>query len=423
MIQSLDVYLWDRKVGSLVTYKEKYNSRVCFYFDEDYVKDGHDLAPLRASIKGVAVQHGLPVYGEEDKLFAGLPSFIADSLPDHWGNKVFNEWAKANHIKSRNLSSLDRLAYIGRRGLGALEFLPPTAENLENPFKVEIEDLYRLAQFALDEAKGFRAEMHPDLMIESLFKVGTSAGGRRPKAIVNVNLDTNECYSGQVATPLAGFIPMLIKFDEHTGIPTTRIEYSYYLMAVDAGMKMMSSRLVKGENAVHFLTERFDRKGNEKIHIQTLAAMNPSANCYEDLFDTACRIGVVPAELRQLFLSMTMNVLAGNVDDHNKNFSFMMNKDGIWHITPTYDFTFTVDPSAPGYVNRHSMTVNGKNDGIGRSDLLEVAKRYDIKGADALITKALEIVRNYSQYAEKAEVNRDWISKIQEEITDRIDLF
>ena len=136
MIQNLDVFLWNRKVGTLVAYKEKYAEKVCFYFDSDFLKDGYDIAPLKAQIHGVSVQRGLPVYAEDDKIFGGLPSFIADSLPDHWGNRVFNEWAKVHHIKSRDLSSLDRLAYIGRRGMGALEFVPPAAEEMEQPFKV-----------------------------------------------------------------------------------------------------------------------------------------------------------------------------------------------------------------------------------------------------------------------------------------------
>ena len=422
MIQNLDVFLWNRKVGTLVAYKEKYTEKVSFYFDSDFIKGGYDIAPLKASINGVSAGLGLPVYGEDDKIFGGLPSFIADSLPDHWGNRVFNEWAKAHHIKSRDLSSLDRLAYIGRRGMGALEFVPPAAEEMEKPFKVEIADLYRLACAALNEAKDFKAEMQPDLMIESLFKVGTSAGGRRAKAIIHVNTETNECYSGQVSAPAPDFTPMIIKFDEHFELPTTRIEYSYYLMARDAGVKMMPSMLVEGEKEVHFLTERFDRKGNEKIHIQTLAAMNPAADSYESLFDTAGRIGIIPAEMQQLFLSMTMNVLGGNVDDHNKNFSFMMGQDGVWHITPTYDFTFSVDPSAPGYVNRHCMTINNKNAGIERGDLLEVAKKYNIKGADSLIEKAIRAVSDYPRYAQMAGVDGYWSHQIKEEITYRIEV-
>ena len=303
MVRNLDVFLWNRKVGTLVAYEEKYTEKICFYFDRDFLGSGYDIAPLRASIRSASVQNGLPVYAEEEKLFGGLPSFIADSLPDHWGNKVFNEWAKAHSISTRKLSALDRLAYIGRRGMGALEFLPPAAEEMEQPFKVEIADLYKLAQSALNEAKDFKVEIQPDFMIESLFKVGTSAGGRRPKAIINLNPETHECYSGQVAPPQPGYIPMIIKFDEHSDIPTTRIEYSYYLMAKDAGLNMMPSYLVEGEQTAHFLTERFDRRGGKKVHVQTLAAMQPSSDSYESLFDTACRIGILPAETQAVVSS------------------------------------------------------------------------------------------------------------------------
>ena len=421
MIQHLDVFLWGRKVGSLVTYKERYVEKIGFYFDRDFLDSGYDIAPLRASIHSVSVRNGLPVYADDDKLFGGLPSFIADSLPDYWGNRVFNEWAKSRHISTRSLSALDRLAYIGRRGMGALEFLPPAAEEMEQSFKVEIADLYQLAQSALEQARNFKAKIQPDLMIESLFKVGTSAGGRRPKAVIHLNPETGECYSGQVAAPVPGYIPMIIKFDEHSDIPTTRIEYSYYLMARDAGLRMMPSRLIEGENAAHFLTERFDRKGDKKVHIQTLAAMNPSANSYEDLFDTACRIGILPTELKQLFLLMVMNVVGGNVDDHAKNFSFLMNEDGAWHVAPAYDFTFSVDPSAPGYMNRHCMTIGNKNSDIKRSDLLELAKHYNIKGANALIEKAVGVVSHYEYYAEQAKVSEYWCNRIKEEMEYRIE--
>ena len=421
MIQNLNVFLWNRKVGSLVTYKERYAEKVCFYFDRDFLDSGYDIAPLRASIYSDFVRKGLPVYAEDDKLFGGLPSFIADSLPDYWGNRVFNEWAKSRHVSVRKLSALDRLAYIGRRGMGALEFLPPAAKDMERPFKVEIADLYELARSALEQARNFKTEMRPDLLIESLFKVGTSAGGRRPKAIINLNPETGECYSGQVAAPAPGYIPMIIKFDEHSDIPTTRIEYSYYLMAKEAGLNMMPSRLIEGRNNAHFLTERFDRKGDKKVHIQTLAAMNPASNSYESLFDAACRIGVLPVELRQLFLLTVMNVLGGNVDDHNKNFSFLMNDDGTWHVAPAYDFTFSVDPSAPGYMNRHCMTIGNKSSDIGRGDLLELAKRYNIKGANAMIKNAIDVVSNYEYYAGQAGVSDCWCDRIKEEIGYRVE--
>lgn len=382
---------------------------------------GYDIAPLQAPVSGVLAQSSLPVYPAEDKMFGGLPSFIADSLPDHWGNKVFNEWAKANRISTRGLTPLDRLAYIGRRGMGALEFIPPTANEMEIPFKVEITELHKLAQQALHESKRFNSAINSDFIIESLFKVGTSAGGRRPKAVININLNDNQCYSGQVPTPLPGYTPMIIKFDEHLDMPTTRIEYSYYLMAVDAGLQMKVCRLIEGKNEVHFLTERFDRIGNDKVHVQTLAALNPSANSYEELFETACKIGVPVIELQSLFHSMVMNVLGGNVDDHNKNFSFLMGRDGKWHFAPVYDYTFTVDPNVPYYINRHSMMINGKTQDITREDLLELAKRYSIKSAESFINKAVNIVGNYQTYGEKAGVSGDWIQIIKEEIALRIE--
>jgi serine/threonine-protein kinase HipA len=416
MVQNLDVYLWGRKVGSLAAYKLNHADRACFYFDREFAKGHLDIAPLRASLRSVTVQNGLPVYAEEEKLFGGLPSFIADSLPDHWGNRVFEEWAKANHIRLRDLSALDRLAYMGRRGMGALEFLPPAAEEMESPFKVNISDLYAQSQLALEKAKKFHASLDRNIMLQSLFKVGTSAGGRRPKAIIHVNLDTMDCYSGQVAPPAPGFTPMIIKFQEQNDVPSACIEYSYSLMAKAVGLHMMPARLVKDSALTHFLTERFDRREGEKLHVQTLAAMNPLATSYEDLLDVACRIGVAPTELQQLFLQMVMNVLAANVDDHNKNFSFIMAQDGVWHVAPAYDFTFTVDTSAPWYVNRHSMTVNGHDTDISRQDLLEVASRFNVKKAETLIDGAIDTVKQFPRFAQEAGVDEAWMERIRHEM-------
>lgn len=422
MIQSLDVIIWGKKVGTLVSAKKGYKNQICFYFDPEFVKHGPDIAPSRAPLSSPAIQAGMPVYPEEDKIFSGLPSFIADSMPDHWGNTVFNEWARVHKIRKKELSALDRLAYIGRRGMGALEFIPPVAESMEIPFKVEIGQLSELAQAALREAKDFQATLSPNLAIESLFKVGTSAGGRRPKAVINLNPATGECYSGQVAAPSEDFIPMIIKFDERSDVPSTKIEYSYYLMAKDANMDMKPSRLMECEKASHFLTERFDREGAEKIHVQSLAAMNPYSSSYEDLIQTAKRIGISNDEIRNLYRQMVMNICAANIDDHNKNFSFILRQGGEWHISPAYDFTFTVDPSAPFYMNRHSLTVNEKREDITRDDLLEIARLFDIKAPDTVIDEVATTVANYRQYADKAHVPSGWVKKIGEEIAHRLDL-
>lgn len=420
MIDNLDVMLWNKKVGSLVSSKKGYNNQICFYFDPAYAVGGYDIAPLRAPQSSVAVRKGLPIFPEEEKIFGGLPSFISDSLPDHWGNIVFSEWAKARHIPKRNLTALDMLAYIGHRGMGALEFIPPSSPDMESPFRVEIMELSKFTQIVLREAKKFHAVLSPDLIVESLFKVGTSAGGRRPKAVINLNPATGECFSGQVPMQEPGYVPIIIKFDEHNEVPTTRIEYSYYLMGKEAGLKMMPSNLFETSQEAHFMTERFDRKGVEKIHIQTLAAMIPHSNSYEHLFEAAQKLGISPIEKKQLFLQMAMNVACGNTDDHNKNFSFMMDKDGVWHAAPPYDFTFTVEASAPYYINRHSMTINGKNYGISKDDLMAVAEKFDIKCASTLIGKAIDAACAYRNYATAASVPQQWISIIEKEIASRV---
>lgn len=412
MIPSINVVLWGKPVGTLVETGSGRIRQICFYFDPAFVRSGLDIAPLRASINGIVAQKGMPVYPEKDRLYGGLPSFIADSMPDNWGHLVFSQWAKAHNISVKNITALDRLAYIGRRGMGALEFVPPTSAEMETSFKVEIDQLSSLAQTMLKQAEDFKAQLSPDLTVESLFRVGTSAGGRRPKALINVNPESGECYSGQVATELSGFIPMIIKFDEHIDLPTTRIEYAYYLMAQQAGLYMMPSRLLVGKDEVHFLTQRFDRSGNEKLHVQTLAAMNPQSTSYEDLFVVARKLELPQDDLKQLFLQTALNFMAGNVDDHNKNFSFIMDRNGKWRLAPAYDFTFTVDPSAPSYVNRHCMTLNGKDHDVSDKDLLELATSFDIKGGRKLLDTARVAVENFAEYAR--------IAGLTQEVTDLI---
>jgi toxin-antitoxin system, toxin component, hipA family len=402
MIPSINVMLWGKPVGTLVETGSGRNRQICFYFDPAFVRCGLDIAPIRASINGVAAQKGMPIYPEKNRLFGGLPSFIADSMPDNWGHLVFSQWAKAHNISMKNITALDRLAYIGRRGMGALEFVPPTSAEMETSFKVEIDQLSGLAQTMLKQAKDFKTQLSPDLIVESLFRVGTSAGGRRPKALINVNIESGECYSGQVATELPGFTPMIIKFDEHIDLPTTRIEYAYYLMAQEAGLRMMPSRLLEGKDSVHFITERFDRYGTEKLYVQTLAAMNPDSTSYEDLFTVARKLGLPQNDLKQLFLQTAMNFMAANVDDHNKNFSFIMDRNGKWRVAPAYDFTFTVDPSAPSYVNRHCMTLNRKDHDVSDKDLLELATSFDIKGSRKILDTAREAVENFTEHAKTA---------------------
>lgn len=421
MIEKLDVFLWEEKVGTLVQIPKGYKTEICFFYDNLFIQGNRDISPLRASIKGKAAQRGLPVYPEDNKIFGGLPSFIADSLPDHWGNTVFAEWAKRNGLKSKHLSPLDRLAYIGKRGMGAFEFVPSIDSRMEKSFEVQIDSLAELARHTLMQANRFSADINPSIEIQNLFSIGTSAGGRRPKAVININLETMNCLSGQVPIPSMEYIPMIIKFYEHSDIPTTNIEYSYYLMAKDAGMTMMDSILLEGKAGAHFLTRRFDRDGSKKLFTQTLAALSPNSRSYEDLFEVIERLRLPANARKQAFIMMVMNILGGNIDDHNKNFSFIMDDNGLWDIAPAYDYTFSVDPDAPSYTNRHSLSINGKIDGIVLEDILEVANQFGVKAPRTIVTKAEQVLRNYRSYAKAAGVNEKWENIIATELNGRID--
>ena len=253
------------------------------------------------------------------------------------------------------------------------------------------------------------------LHIENIYRIGTSAGGMRPKAIIAINKETGEIRSGQADLP-SDYTHYIIKFDEGKDFPFTLVEMAYYDMAIAAGIKMMHSRLIEIDGRQHFLTQRFDREQGKKVHIQTLAAMNPLADSYEDLF-TVCRKLRLPAhEITEQFRRMVFNMLAGNVDDHTKNFSFMMHNDGIWHITPAYDMTFTIDLDAPSYINRHCLTVNGKDANITTKDLLDFARMNDIKDADNIISNVVMAIERFTEYAQHYGIENKWIEKIRNSI-------
>ena len=386
MIQNLDVYLWGRKAGSLVTYKERYAEKICFYFDPAFLSAGYDIAPLRASVNSTSVKNGLPVYADSEKLFGGLPSFIADSLPDHWGNKVFNEWAKAHNISTRNLSALDRLAYIGRRGMGALEFEPSIDRGYADA-QIEIKALVDLAQRIFVEREKAVIEPEEELTLHSLIAVGTSVGGRQPKAIIAINCETKEIRSGQI-TDLEGYDYYILKFGDAER-SSAELEMVYYEMCRLAGIDIMDSQLFDVAGNVHFLTKRFDRKNGQKLHVQTLAALCPEADSYEKLIAVCRKMNLGESVCEEIFRRMVFNVLANNTDDHNKNFSFIMNQNGEWRVAPAYDMTFIFNRGGFLPQMERCLMIRGKLQNITKSDILDFARDNAIRRPYRIINKVV----------------------------------
>ena len=395
--------LWGEEVGKI--YWDIRGKRAVFSYNSDFIKKGIDVAPLTAPINGAAAK-GFPVVGSREKLYQGLPPFLADSLPDRWGNKVFESWAVQNHIPKHRLTPVDKLAFIGRRGMGALEFIP-AVDGLESSNKVQIDSLYRLAQKIFEDRETISVQDDEGLDMQSLYEVGTSAGGQHPKAIIAINETAHEIRSGQVPLP-EGYTYYILKFAEGDDFPFTQMEMAYHWMAKEAGITMMPSRLLRIDGRIHFLTARYDRAGGRKIHTQTLAAMNPGADSYEDMFEVCRKLGIPANEQSELFRRMVFNVMGGNADDHVKNFSFMMEPDGVWHITPAYDVTFTTNLDGTAFENAHSMSILGKFEDITEEDLKLFARQNGIKNAGRIIDEVCTAISHFYTYASECQVDDYW---------------
>ena len=404
------VKLWGMPVGYL-SWDKKADLAV-FEYESEFLDKGLDIAPLTMSINSPRSKKRIPWTGDKNKLYLGLPPMIADSLPDKWGHSLFNAWLRDNHISTKKVSPVDHLSFIGSRAMGALEYEPAQKLGDDSVFSVDIEHLYAFAKQVLNERETTILNPENSILWQDLIKISSSPGGKRPKAIVAVNKATGEIISGQGNIP-EGFEHFILKYDDNSSYPLAKLEYVYYQMALAAGINMMSSELRSYGNVTHFLTRRFDRVGNNRIHTQTLAAMSPGSNSYEDLFAVIRRLNLPYEDSRQQYLRMVFNVLARNVDDHAKNFSFCMTPDGVWRLSPAYDLTYSVDLSAPRYMNRHSMTINGKNENITLADLEIVAQRNDIHDYKSLIEIVSTAVSKFRAYAVELKIDEQLIDSIE----------
>lgn len=394
---------WDKKAGTAV-----------FEFEPSFIEQGLDIAPLTMSIDSPRSRKQIPWTGDKDKLYQGLPPMIADSLPDKWGNSLFKAWLRDNNISTKQTNPVDHLSFIGSWAMGALEYEPAQKLGDNAVFSVNVQKLYEFAKQVLNEREATVLNQENSILWQDLVKISSSPGGKRPKAIVALNKGTGEIISGQGIIP-EGFQHYILKYDDNSAYPYAKLEYVYYRMALDAGIEMMPSELRTYDGVTHFLTQRFDREGNEKIHTQTLAAMLPTSDSYEDIFSVIRRLNLPYEDNRQHFLRMVFNVTTRNVDDHSKNFSFCMNKKGIWRLSPAYDLTYSVDLTAPAYSNRHSLTINGKNEDITREDLGTVGQNNDIQDYNALIDTVYNAVAKFESHARELRIDEKLIKSIQED--------
>ncbi len=412
-----EVRLWGRTIGAVLL--EAGERAAIFQYTPEFARSGIQVAPLTMPLRTEPFTFPeLP-----RRSFRGLPGMLADSLPDRFGNAVVDAWLARQGREPDSVDAVERLCYVGTRGMGALEFEPaagpqPTGED------IEVGELVELAAKVLAERGGFATTLsagEEERGLLEILSVGSSAGGARAKALIAWNPETNEVRSGQVDAP-SGFDQWLLKFD---GVGGNRdkerfddpegygaVEYAYSLMAVAAGIEMTECRLFPEHGRRHFMTRRFDRPtATTKLHMQSLAALqhydfnDPRAYSYEQALLTIRGLGLPMAAVEQQFRRMAFNLIARNQDDHVKNVAFLMDRGGDWSLSPAFDLTYNCRADGE-WTARHQMSVNGKRDGFDREDLLRCADAASMRRgrANAILEEVGAAVGGWPGYAERAEV-------------------
>jgi serine/threonine-protein kinase HipA len=412
-----EVRLWGRRIGAVSL--EEGTRIAAFQYDPAFLSSGVELSPITTPLSPRIYQFpSLPEIS-----FHGLPGLLADSLPDRFGNALIDAWLATQGRRPETFNAIERLCYIGVRGMGGLEFEPTKGPRARQSTKLQVDELVKLASDVLTHRASLQVSFAPGrrhIGLQEILRVGTSAGGARAKAIIAWNRSTNEVRSGQVTAP-PGFNYWLLKFD---GVSANKdkdledpkgytvIEYAYALMAADAGIEISECRLLEEGGRRHFMTRRFDRLSDGgKLHMQSLAALahfdfnSAGSYSYEQAFDVIKRLGLAMHSREQQFRRMLFNVVARNQDDHVKNIAFLMDKAGVWSLSPAFDITYAYNP-AGAWTNRHQMTINGKTDNFTLEDFKAVAQVAGLKRgrSEAILAKVLDAVTGWPRYAKTAGV-------------------
>lgn len=418
MVDIARVNLYGQPVG---TFRWDNNRQLAhFEYAESFIGKGLEPSPILMPVRQGRI-YSFSDIGRET--FKGLPGMLADSLPDTYGRALFDRWLALTGRSSGN--PVETLCFLGKRCMGALEFEPAMDAPYSPDVRIELDSLVEVTSEALSEKEEFGANLEEDkkAAIAEIVRLGTSAGGQRAKAIIAYNPLTGEVRSGQIEAP-EGFDYYLIKLDGVTaeaGFRETqnfgRLEYSFYRLVNECGIEMSDCSLIEENGRAHFLTKRFDRQNGEKIHMQTLCGIahydyrNPRSYSYEQAFNVMRALRLPYSQAQEMYRRMVFNVVIRNQDDHTKNISFLMDRQGKWTLSPAYDMGFAYNPKG-GLTAQHQMSINGKFDDITRQDLLEFAKRNNIKEATEIIDRIAEVSSRWPLLARECEVPQPMIEAI-----------
>lgn len=404
---------WDAKRG-----------HATFRYEPDFVENGPELSPLKMPLANRTYQ-----FPRLDESFRGLPGLLADCLPDTFGNALIDQWLRSQSRSPADFNPIERLCYMGKRSMGALEFEPALSDRKPIAEAVELDRLVELASKALAVKEQLDTTLNDEDGLHQILQVGTSAGGARAKAVIAWNEQTGEVRSGQTDCP-PGFSHWLLKFD---GVDSSfdgvrdpkgygRIEYAYHLMATAAGIEMAPCRLLEEGGRAHFMTKRFDRgEEGRKIHYASLFGLahmgykspGEHSHSYENLFEVIQQLQLPKSDALEAFRRVAFNILAFNRDDHVKNFGFLLDTD--WRLSPAFDISYAYNPAIGKWTATQQMSLLGKRSEIGSEDLIQFAKNNSLATVPkikAILEQVTEAIRNWTDFAMDAKVSEQNIAKI-----------
>ena len=426
MSMTAKVKLWGSTIGAVTL--DANTSIATFEYDAAFQSSGIEVAPLMMPLSGRL--YSFPSLQLET--FHGLPGFLADSLPDRFGNALIDAWLARSGRMPESFNAVERLCYTGSRGMGALEYVPATRLDTPESTRIEVDKLVELASEVLTHRNNLQGWFHEEgknRALRDILRVGTSAGGARSKAVIAWNPKTNEVRAGQVKAG-SGFEYWLMKFDGVSGNKDKEledpkgygaIEHAYYRMAIDAGITISPSRLFEENGRRHFMTKRFDRlEGGGKLHMQSLCGMahfdfnQAGAYAYEQALQVIRRLGLPMAAIEEQFRRMVFNIVARNQDDHVKNIAFLMDKSGNWSLSPAFDITYSYQPGGK-WTSSHQMTMNGKRSGFTQEDFKACANSVSMKRgrAETIIEEVRNVVAQWRDYADGLRVTPEQRDKIE----------
>ena len=423
-----EIKIWGLNVGAVIWDKER--NLAIMEFEESFVDRNIDLAPITMPIEKLKQGDRIFSFPHLNEVtFNKLPGLLADSLPDTFGNKLINIWLTQNGRSPHDFTPVERLCYVGTRGMGALGFEPSLQNVTTDTEEIQLNELVEVAKKIMAQKQALDTSFKFDKTkaLQQIIKIGTSAGGMRPKAIIAINNSDGKIISGYFNAP-QGYDHWILKFDgvqddifnkpQGYGI----IEYVYYLLAGKAGLIMSECKLLNEEGRSHFMTKRFDRANGNKIHMQTLNGMahydfnNIGSTSYEQLFQIMRKLKLGHDEIEQMYRRLVFNVVARNQDDHTKNTTFLLERNGSWKLSPAYDITYSFSPDVGKNTNKHQMSINGKREEINREDLMQIARHINIKKPGRIIEDIIESVSNWQLLAKEYGLEQGRINKIEKNL-------